>query len=325
MVRCDDPYVSPYDPVVCASSLRRLDRTWCYPDGPFENDPYDGAQIIGSALWEVRELAAGRGLSFVADSLVAAALDSMINLQSPEERCTFEDFYRALDGVDNVTGGRLSDEITQAFEARNIPRRGVCPSPLSGVSLTVEEITGAISMTWPPVAGASSYELRGNILDYLPHSSGIGGFIRIAEGLVDTTYVIDDRVATAEYTLVVVALDGSGRPGVMADPVTVPPTDLTGVEEMNERRPHLFVSPNPFHNTAAVSFRTRVAGRVRVEVFNVAGRRIRGLVDEDLSVGRHEAVWNGLDEAGGRAASGIYFVQVLGLDWRERRKLVLLR
>ncbi len=47
-----------------------------------------------------------------------------------------------------------------------------------------------------------------------------------------------------------------------------------------------------------------------VTVYDVAGRLVRTLLDEDRPAGAHAAVWNGLD-AGGRAASaGVYFYRV---------------
>ena len=42
-------------------------------------------------------------------------------------------------------------------------------------------------------------------------------------------------------------------------------------------------------------------------VFDVAGRRVRSLVDGPLPAGRHEVAWDGRDQAGRAVASGTYF------------------
>ena len=58
-------------------------------------------------------------------------------------------------------------------------------------------------------------------------------------------------------------------------------------------------------------------GRVVVEVFDVAGRRVETLVDQDLAAGRYRATWNG-----GGAVPGVYFVRLSAGSHREVRKLV---
>jgi len=59
---------------------------------------------------------------------------------------------------------------------------------------------------------------------------------------------------------------------------------------------------------------------------NVAGRRIRTLLDQELEAGQSGDVsWDGTDDAGGRCASGIYFFRVAAPGWREERKVVVLR
>jgi hypothetical protein len=64
--------------------------------------------------------------------------------------------------------------------------------------------------------------------------------------------------------------------------------------------------------------------RVRLTVFDVAGRRLR-VVDEGLrSRGEYLRTWDRLDEAGARAARGVYLVQLTAGDVRISKKLLLL-
>jgi flagellar hook assembly protein FlgD len=66
-------------------------------------------------------------------------------------------------------------------------------------------------------------------------------------------------------------------------------------------------------------------GQVEIRIFDVAGHVVRRLVDRRLPAGRHAVVWNGLDDAGGRVASGVYFYALVAADYRATRKLVVLR
>ena len=65
-------------------------------------------------------------------------------------------------------------------------------------------------------------------------------------------------------------------------------------------------APNPFNPTTTLRFGLSTADRVRLEVYDVAGRLVRTLVNADLPAGTHSAVWDGKDARGAGAASGSY-------------------
>jgi len=68
--------------------------------------------------------------------------------------------------------------------------------------------------------------------------------------------------------------------------------------------------PNPFNPQTAIGYDMPRQGRVRLSVFDLAGRRVRQLVDGVMGAGRHEVVWDGRDASGMRAASGSYVVRL---------------
>jgi immune inhibitor A len=85
------------------------------------------------------------------------------------------------------------------------------------------------------------------------------------------------------------------------------------------------IHPNPFNPQTTVEFSLSQASRVRIQVYDVRGTLIRSLVDGDLSAGVHSAVWNGADDAGRPATSGIYFVRMIAGTHSEVRKIVMLK
>jgi flagellar hook assembly protein FlgD len=70
------------------------------------------------------------------------------------------------------------------------------------------------------------------------------------------------------------------------------------------------VWPNPFNPRTTIRFDLPEAGPARLSVFDVAGHLVRTLVDESLSLGRHEAVWDGLDSSGRAVGSGSYLARL---------------
>ena len=50
-------------------------------------------------------------------------------------------------------------------------------------------------------------------------------------------------------------------------------------------------------------------GRVRVALYDVAGRQVRVLADRVFAAGEHTLQWDGTSDAGGKVARGVYFVK----------------
>jgi hypothetical protein len=100
--------------------------------------------------------------------------------------------------------------------------------------------------------------------------------------------------------------------------VTAAPSPLPG--------PELALSPvfpNPFALTTRLRFRIPGEGRVRITVYDVAGRRVRSVVDERLPSGDHEVVWDGRDGSGRAVGSGVYFSVLEYEGTRRIRRLVV--
>ena len=83
--------------------------------------------------------------------------------------------------------------------------------------------------------------------------------------------------------------------------------------------------PNPFNPAVSVAYSLPAASRVRAEVFNILGQKIRTLVDARKESGFHRLVWQGTDRRGNAVSSGVYFIYFESGDFRAVRKIALLR
>jgi hypothetical protein len=101
------------------------------------------------------------------------------------------------------------------------------------------------------------------------------------------------------------------------------PADPAGPSRSESRLIH--VTPNPFITTTTLSFAVAEAGRVRLEVLDLAGRLISRPVDALVAAGSHGATWDGLDAAGAPAAPGVYFVRLVGAGPGQTAKVVRAR
>ena len=80
--------------------------------------------------------------------------------------------------------------------------------------------------------------------------------------------------------------------------------------------------PNPATAWAIIRFETARAGRVRLELYDVAGRRVRRLVDEERGAGGYELAWRGEDDQGRGVPPGVYSLRLVAPDRTDVRKLV---
>ena len=85
------------------------------------------------------------------------------------------------------------------------------------------------------------------------------------------------------------------------------------------------VSPNPFNPMTRVSYASPTESRVRLAVYNVAGRHVRTLVDGEVGPGYHVAVWDGRDDRGVEVGSGVYFCRMEAEGFDGSTKMVLLK
>ncbi|MCK5036563.1 MAG: T9SS type A sorting domain-containing protein [Candidatus Sabulitectum sp.] len=69
-------------------------------------------------------------------------------------------------------------------------------------------------------------------------------------------------------------------------------------------------APNPFSAQTAISFGLPVSGNVRVNVFDMTGRLVTTIANEDMAAANHTIVWDGTDSNGLTVGAGVYFCRL---------------
>jgi hypothetical protein len=83
--------------------------------------------------------------------------------------------------------------------------------------------------------------------------------------------------------------------------------------------------PNPFNPSTHINYELPSNEHVTISILNALGQKVLTLVDEELSAGHHSAIWNGTNEWGEQASSGVYVVSMRAGDFMQTRKMLLLR
>jgi parallel beta-helix repeat protein len=83
--------------------------------------------------------------------------------------------------------------------------------------------------------------------------------------------------------------------------------------------------PNPFNPTTAIRFRLNERQKIRLVIFDLNGKMVRTLLDDELAAGEQTLSWDGRDEQGRFVVSGVYFYELVTGNKIERRKMTLVR
>jgi hypothetical protein len=91
--------------------------------------------------------------------------------------------------------------------------------------------------------------------------------------------------------------------------------------------------PNPFSQiprfagnpSTTIRFALPEAGEVSLKIYDVTGQLVQTLVDGVVEAGRHQVVWDGTNQHGVQVASGVYFYQLRAGEFKQVRKMSLLR
>lgn len=83
--------------------------------------------------------------------------------------------------------------------------------------------------------------------------------------------------------------------------------------------------PNPFNPTTNIRFSIAQSEKVKLEVFNVLGQKVKTLVNKKMKIGQYEIKWDGRNESGNLLGSGIYFYRLIAGDYIKTRKMIFLK
>lgn len=103
---------------------------------------------------------------------------------------------------------------------------------------------------------------------------------------------------------------------------------VTAVEEPSDRAPtatgFTAVRPNPFNPRTTIDIDVAPGtATIELAVYDVRGRRVRQLALGTLPAGRHQATWDGCDQAGRQAPSGTYVCRLVADGRTQSLKMQL--
>lgn len=150
------------------------------------------------------------------------------------------------------------------------------------------------------------YSINGSVVSFFANALAPDSLVwQWGDGTSSTTStVITDHTYSSPGTYIVwlYAYNHCG-PTVSADTIVVLPT---GITETRLESDHIFLQPNPVRDIAKVVYSLKQQGRVTVDLYNLSGKAIRNLVNENKSAGNY---YFSLDVKKEELSAGVYYLK----------------
>jgi hypothetical protein len=226
--------------------------------------------------------------------------------------------------VSDPSGGIARDtvryEVTAVDDA---------PGPFDLVSpakdFVYNDTTQSLVFKWRSSANADAS--NGDSIRYAFYFAEHGQSMDSVAVTLDTTYSWPhpEWIADGDYSWKVKALDKQGNFAWSGSEGGI---TVTGIDSRKAVPLSYGLSqnyPNPFNPSTGITYAVPKKARVRIEVYSLTGKRIRTLVDEDRVPGEYAAAWDGLDDAGRKAVSGVYFCRMTAGTFARTVKMTVLK
>jgi M6 family metalloprotease-like protein len=167
------------------------------------------------------------------------------------------------------------------------------------------------------------------------------GFAKVgtAELVLGATTIPSTSVEWVGKDRILVDFDLGGAANGVYDVVVFNPYDasgallasyeVTGATAVGDDTPSQFVLrpnyPNPFNPSTNIRFEVATNSHVTLRVYDVSGALVRTLVDETKDAGSHVVEWDGRNDQGSPASSGVYFYRLTAPGFSDVRKMTLVK
>ncbi len=156
----------------------------------------------------------------------------------------------------------------------------------------------------------------------------LGSLYGLSPGPRTLVYFVDAAYNTLQAKVRATAHAGSTVATATSDSLFLIQTPAAVEVESASPRPTFALArntPNPFNPSTTIRFELAEAGRARLRIYSAQGGLVRTLVDEPLAARGYRVVWDGKDDRGLSAASGVYFYKLEEGPRSLTRKMSLLK
>ena len=83
--------------------------------------------------------------------------------------------------------------------------------------------------------------------------------------------------------------------------------------------------PNPFNPITTIEYSLKEPAHVTMMIYDMLGRKVTTLKNEEQDLGFYQVQWKGTNDYGRKVSSGVYFYAIQMGDFKQVKKMVLLK
>jgi hypothetical protein len=135
----------------------------------------------------------------------------------------------------------------------------------------------------------------------------------------------DDVEELGNYYYAVTTLDvheNESDPSELVNVTLLSLEDIRGLPEFFTLHQNY---PNPFNPNTQIQYALPTDANVSIAIYDLVGRKIRTLVNEQVKAGYHSTLWNATNDMGSPVSAGVYIYTITANDFRDVKKMILLK
>ena len=233
--------------------------------------------------------------------------------------------------------GRGTDRsvfIAEAFNAPPSPVALIGPADETVLTIDGSNAEGQTGIFWTNSTDPDGYPIEyfleliventGDTLDTLISQSNF--FLSHGEVL---EYMTEVSVTQLDISWNVYAYDGFEDVESSNGPWSLTIDGGWALSVDNNTLPEVFALhnnyPNPFNPITNIRYDVPELSDVKIDIYNVAGSKIKTLVSKQHQPGRYKIQWNATNEQGAPVATGMYIYKIRANDFVSVKKLLLMK
>ncbi len=83
--------------------------------------------------------------------------------------------------------------------------------------------------------------------------------------------------------------------------------------------------PNPFNPSTVISYALPEHSVVTIKIYDMLGREVKTLINEEKNAGVHNITWNADNNYGSKIASGTYIYTIKAGKFFQAKKMIMLK
>jgi len=273
-------------------------------------------------------------------TISAGGIDSIVVYFMPEMEGVQTDtliYYSNYTVGDYDAYGRGTDRsvfIAEAFNAPPSPVALIGPADETVLTIDGSNAEGQTGIFWTNSTDPDGYPIEyfleliventGDTLDTLISQSNF--FLSHGEVL---EYMTEVGVTQLDISWNVYAYDGFEDVESSNGPWSLTIDGGWALSVDNNTLPEVFALhnnyPNPFNPITNIRYDVPELSDVKIDIYNVAGSKIKTLVSKQHQPGRYKIQWNATNEQGAPVATGMYIYKIRANDFVSVKKLLLMK